>query len=475
MVTSLDPESGREEGDNAMTTAADISARLDRLPATRPVWTMVVLLSLGGCFEYYDLFLTGYIAPGLIHSHIFTATTAGFFGNNGIASLVAALFIGLFIGTVVFGFVADRFGRRSIFTASLIWYSACTLIMAFQPTAAGINLWRLLAGIGIGVELVTIDTYLAELMPKHLRGRAFVVNTAIQFSIAPVLAALAWWLVPRAPLGIEGWRWLVGIGAVGAVLVWFFRRRIPESPRWLAHHGRLEEAERIIARLEAGATAGHAKPLPPVPALVLEQAARGSLLEIFRRPYLPRTVMLILFNVFQSVGYYGFANWVPTLLIRHGITITHSLQYTFIIAIAAPFAPLLFFGLADRIERKWLTMVSALGVAVFGLIFASVRSPAAIIGLGVLLTIANNVMSFAFHTYQAELYPTRIRAVAVGFVYAWSRLSVVFMAFVIAFTLRDFGVSGVFTLIAGSMAVVIAATGLLGPRTRNLSLEEISR
>jgi putative MFS transporter len=451
-----------------MTTAAAISARLDRLPTTRRIWMMVVLLSLGGCFEYYDLFLTGFIAPGLVRDHIFTATTAGFFGNNGIASFVAAFFIGLFIGTIAFGFVADRFGRRSIFTASLIWYSLCTLVMAFQTSAGGINLWRLLAGIGIGVELVTIDTYLSELMPKHLRGRAFVVNAAIQFSILPVAAALAWWLVPQTPLGIDGWRWLVGIGAVGAVLVWLLRRRLPESPRWLAQHGRLDEADRIVSALEAGARAA---PLPPM----AEPEVRGSLLEIFQAPYLPRTIMLILFNVFESVGYYGFANWVPTLLIKHGITITHSLQYTFIIAIAAPFAPLLCFGLADRVERKSLIMVSALGVAVCGLVFAAVRSPVAIIGLGVLLTIANNVMSFAFHTYQAELYPTRVRAVAVGFVYAWSRLSVVFMAFVIAFTLRDFGVSGVFTLIAGSMAVVIAAIGVMGPRTRNLSLEEIAR
>jgi putative MFS transporter len=457
-----------------MTTAAALSARLDRLPTTRRIWTMVVVLSLGGCFEYYDLFLTGYIAPGLIRSHIFTATTAGFFGNNGIASFVAAFFIGLFVGTIVFGFVADRFGRRSIFTASLIWYSVCTLVMAFQDSATSINLWRLLAGVGIGVELVTIDTYLAELMPKHLRGRAFVVNAAIQFSILPVAAALAWWLVPRTPFGIDGWRWLVGIGAAGAIVVWLLRRRLPESPRWLAQHGRLAEADRIISVLESGARGADAVELPPVDAMP-EPMPRGSLLDIFRARYLRRTIMLILFNIFESVGYYGFANWVPTLLIKHGITITHSLQYTFIIAIAAPFAPLLFFGLADRVERKWLIMASALGVGVFGLIFAEVRSPVAIVGLGVLLTIANNVMSFAFHTYQAELYPTRIRAVAVGFVYAWSRLSVVFMAFVIAFTLRGFGVPGVFALIAGSMAVVIAATGLLGPRTRNLSLEEIAR
>ena len=456
-----------------MTTAAAISARLDRLPTTRAIWMMVVLLSLGGCFEYYDLFLTGYIAPGLVRSHVFTATTAGFFGNNGIASFVAAFFIGLFIGTIVFGFVADRFGRRSIFTASLIWYSVCTLAMAFQQSAGGVNLWRLLAGIGIGVELVTIDTYLSELMPKHLRGRAFVINAAIQFSILPVAAALAWWLVPRAPFGIDGWRWLVGLGAAGAVVVWLLRRRLPESPRWLAQHGRLEEADRIVSRLEAGAYTSQAANLPPEE-LVAEPIARGSLLEIFQPRYLPRTIMLILFNVFESVGYYGFANWVPTLLIKQGITITHSLQYTFIIAIAAPIAPLLFYGAADRVERKSLIMVSALGVGVFGLLFAAVRSPLLIVGLGVLLTVSNNVMSFAFHTYQAELYPTRIRAVAVGFVYAWSRLSVVFMAFVIAFTLRGFGVSGVFTLIAGSMAVVIAAIGLLGPRTRNLSLEEIA-
>ena len=473
MVTFRKPDSG-PQGEDIMTTAAAISARLDRLPTSRRIWMMVVFLSLGGCFEYYDLFLTGYIAPGLIRSHIFTATTAGFFGNNGIASFVAAFFIGLFVGTIAFGFVADRFGRRSIFTASLIWYSVCTLIMAFQHSAGGVNLWRLLAGVGIGVELVTIDTYLSELMPKHLRGRAFVVNAAIQFSVLPVAAALAWWLVPRTPFGVDGWRWLVGIGAVGAVIVWFLRRRVPESPRWLAQHGRLAEADLIISRLEVAAIAADAAHLAPTQT-VPEPQGHGSLLEIFRPRYLPRTIMLILFNIFESVGYYGFANWVPTLLIKHGITITHSLQYTFIIAIAAPFAPLLFFGLADRVERKWLIMASALGVGIFGLIFAAVRSPVAIVGLGVLLTIANNVMSFAFHTYQAELYPTRIRAVAVGFVYAWSRLSVVFMAFVIAFTLRDFGVPGVFTLIAGSMAVVIVAIGLLGPRTRNLSLEEIAR
>ena len=92
--------------------AAAISARLDRLPATRYIWKLVLLLSLGGCFEYYDLFFTAYIGPGLVRSGLFSSTSASFFGFSGLASFVAATFAGLFIGTLLFGYTADRSGRR---------------------------------------------------------------------------------------------------------------------------------------------------------------------------------------------------------------------------------------------------------------------------------------------------------------------------------------------------------------------------
>jgi putative MFS transporter len=130
---------------------------------------------------------------------------------------------------------------------------------------------------------------------------------------------------------------------------------------------------------------------------------------------------------------------------------------------------------ADRFERKWLIVWAAFGIAVFGVLFGQAVAPPLLIGLGVLLTLSNNMMSTGFHTYQAELYPTRIRALAIGFVYSWSRLSVVFSAFVIAFFLDRFGVAGVFALIAGSMAVVMIAIGVFGPKTSNLALEAISR
>ncbi|MBV8524467.1 MAG: MFS transporter, partial [Acetobacteraceae bacterium] len=442
----------------ASVAQTEISARLDRLPATRHIWKLVGLLSLGGFFEFYDLFFTGYVAPGLFRENILTPTTPGLFGTTGVAGFVAALFSGLFIGTMVFSFVADRFGRRIIFTTSLLVYTVCNVIMAFQHDAFGLYLWRFLAGVGIGVELVTIDTYISELVPKDLRGRAFAFNQVVQFASVPIVAALAYIFVPRDPLGFSGWRWVVLIGAVAAIAVWWIRRAVPESPRWLAARGRAEEADRITSGIEARVRAEYGQelpPLPPPPPPVLH----GRFIDIFEDEYRSRTVMLVVFNIFQTVGFYGFANWVPTLLISQGIAVTQSLGYTFIIAIAAPFGPALGYLFADRIERKWQIVIAAGCIAAFGLLFANVRASALLILFGVLVTLSSNIMSFAFHAYQTELYPTRIRAVAVGFVYSFSRISAVFSAFIIAFFLRAFGASGVFVFIAGAMVVVMLVIG----------------
>jgi len=454
--------------------AAAIAARLDRLPATRSIWKLVLLLSLGGCFEYYDLFFTAYIGPGLVRSGMFSSTSLSFFGFTGLASFVAATFAGLLIGTLLFSYTADKLGRRLIFTCSLLWYSVASVVMAFQNSAPHILIWRIVAGIGIGVELVTIDTYIAELVPRELRGRAFAFNAIVQFSVLPIVALAAWLLVPRHPLGLDGWRWVVLIGAAGAIFVWFIRQSVPESPRWLIAHGKLEQAERVVAALEAQVESELGAALPAaVP--VANEEAKGNFADIFRAPYLGRTLMLTVFQFFQTVGYYGFASWVPTLMIAAGITTTLSLRYSFLIALAAPLGPLLAMSIADRTERKWQIVASAICIAVFGLLFAEQRNPAWLVACGVLLTCSNNCMSFAFHAYQSELFPTRVRAQAVGFVYSWSRLSAIFSSFLIGFFLRDFGVTGVFAFIAVSMLAVVLSIGIFGPRTRGLSLEVISR
>ena len=448
-----------------------ISRRLEAMPGTSYVWRLVILLSLGGCFEIYDLFLTGYIAPGLSRSGLLSTTTQAFFGFSGIGAFVAATFAGLFVGTFFLGFLADRFGRRAIFTYALLGYTAASVIMACQTSSEGLLFWRFLAGIGIGVEVITIDAYITELVPSRMRGRAFAVNQSIMFIAVPVVAFLAWWLVPLAPYGVEGWRWVVLIGAAASMIVWVLRLFLPESPLWLARHGRGEEALRILATLEA-ASGGGSQPTTS-PARQVRPVARVSFADLFRPPYLSLVVLFMVFNFCQAFGFYGFANWVPTLLVEKGITVTKSLQYSFIVAFAYPISPLLAASFADKFERRWIIAGACIAIIIFGMAFAQLTEPALLIVCGVLLTACNTTMSYAYHAYQTEVFPTEIRAQASGLVYSMSRLSATFSGFIVAYMLKEAGVTGVFGLITAAMLIVVIAMALFGPNVRGKALDTV--
>ena len=455
--------------------AVTVAARLDRLPPSRYTRKLITLLSLGGWFEFYDLFFTAYVAIGLFKEGLFKPTTEGLFDLHGFASFVGALFAGMFIGTLVFSWVSDRFGRRSILAFSLLWYLIGVLIMAFQHSPEAIDLWRFIASIGLGVELVNIDAYLSELVPKEQRGPAFAYNQCIMYTSVPVVAFLAWQLVPRTVLGLDGWRVVVIIGSIGAVLIWWIRRNLPESPRWLAQHGRIAEAESIVADMERRIRAETGRePAPPQTVTGEADSKPGAWTEMWNATYRGRTIMLVIFNLFQTIGFYGFSSWVPALLISQGIGVTKSLAYTFIIAVAAPVGPLIGVYVADRFERKWQIAWAAIGIAGFGLLFAQQTTAIGVIVCGLLITLCANWLSFSFHAYQAELYPTRIRAQAVGFVYSCSRFSAIFSGFIIAFFLGRYGTTGVFGFIAGAMVVVFIVIGGFGPRVTKRRLEAIA-
>ena len=185
--------------------------------------------------------------------------------------------------------------------------------------------------------------------------------------------------------------------------------------------------------------------------------------------------MLSVANFCQTIGFYGFANWVPTLLIAKGIHVSQTLEYSFIIAFAYPIFPLISTLFADRIERKWQVCLSCIGIAAFGIAFAFQTEALPLIIIGTFQTMMNAWLSFSAHNYQSELFPTRIRATAVGFVYSWSRFSTIFTGFFIAAILQQFGVPGVFMFVASAMAVVVLSIGIWGPRTNHRSLEEIAR
>lgn len=454
---------------------SSIAARLDRLPPSRYLRGLVARISVGGFFELYDLFMTGYIAVGLIQAGIFRATTAGLLDLNGYASFVASGFAGMFVGTLLFSWFSDRYGRRATFTFSLLWYSVATLVMAFMSTPATINFWRFICGVGIGVQLVTISSYITEITPKNSRGRYIALSQVISFCSVPAVAAISLLVIPHKVFGLDGWRYVAIIGAGGALFAWFLRARLPESPRWLEAHGRHESAEAIAREMERTVALETGAQLPPPEAGAGETGSRrGAWTEIWRSPYLSRTLMLTIFNIFQAIGFYGFAAWVPVLLVNEGIDVTKSLTYVLVMAVLNPVGSLLAMRYADALQRKWQIAALALISAGCGMIWAQQHTALGIIVFGAMITLANSWFSCALHTYQTELYPTRIRAQAVGFVYSWSRFSSIFVGFLIARALLAYGTIGVFVIVAMAMLIVSAVVSILGPNSTRIRLEVLS-
>jgi MFS transporter, putative metabolite:H+ symporter len=452
--------------------ATRVIARLDSLGLSRYVTGLVILLAFGGAFEIYDIALTGLLIPGLQLDDVFFNDGRGLFGFDDQAAFGAATFAGLFVGTAFLASLADRIGRRRMFVAGMLWYSIFGVLMATQTEPGPVDVLRFLSAMGIGVQLVTLDSYISELAPPAWRGRLFAISQSAQYVGVPIAGILCVLFLPRTPLGIAGWRWVAAMPAVGVLVAALIARLVPDSPRWLAARGRLDEAETVVATLERHApkTETPLKPraadaASPVP------ATASRLADIWRPPLRGRTVMLIVYNVFQAIGYFGFSNWVPTLLVAQGIEVTKGLAYTAIISLVYPFCPLLFLVFADRVERKVQLVIASLGMAVFGIAFGHQTAAGLIIVLGVLITLSGALLSYAGHAYQAELFPTGVRSRAVGFVYSFSRLSAVASSFIVAATLRSGGPNGAFAVIAGCMIIVAVAVGVFGPRTRGRALD----
>jgi len=452
-----------------------IVARLDRLPPSRYFVQLVALIAIGGWFEFYEFAMPGGISLGLTR-RIYTASAAGLLAWNSFASFLAAFFLGMFVGAFLFTWISDRFGRRATFTWSMLLYSVAIFITAFLSSPVLIDVLRFIAGFGISVQLINNDSFISEITPRRWRGRYMAFAILIVLTSGPIALLLSWMLVPQTVLGLSGWRWVVIAGALGGVFVWLIRGSIPESPRWLQTHGRHAEADRVMRLMEARVRAELGRDLPPPDLDHVEPiVAPGAWSEMFGRAYISRTIMLSIFQFCQTIAAFGFITWVPIMLVKQGFPIAHSLAFTTMITLLAPVGACLGLLFAERFERKWQLVGTAIGIGVFGVLFSQARSDGTILLCGAMVSLCVNWLVSIFHPYAAELFPTRIRAQAVGFTFSWSRVSSILVGYAVTLLLSVYGTVGVFAMIAAAMLAIVLSVGILGPKTNRQSLEMLSK
>jgi putative MFS transporter len=459
--------SGAAQPPGPASSTSPSGAILERLPLAGWHRRLVVLVGLGSFFDLYEIFLGGVLAP--ILGKEFSL------GSIGKAAVVASGFLGMFVGANVLSVLADRLGRRRVFLLNLLTYSLFSLAAAFSPDIGWFLVLRFLAGIGLGAELVLVDTYLAEFLPRHARGRYTAWSYTVGFLGVPVAALLGGKLVAAQEIaGIDGWRWLLIAGGLGAVLVLVLRRVLPESPRWLESQGRGDEAlataRSIAARI--GQPVDDAD-IPPPPAEPEARSTRDVLRTALTGQYRKRMIMLLIFQVLQTIAYYGFGTLAPLVLVSKGFAITESLGYAALSFFGYPIGSLISVPLVERFERKWLIVGSALAIGVLGIVFAAAATPWLIVLAGFLLTSASNVFSNAFHIYQAEIFPTAIRSTASGVAYSLSRATSVVLPFIAVPLLATAGPVAVFGGAAFLIVLLCLDVGILGPRSTGLALEEV--
>ncbi|BBB99138.1 putative MFS transporter [Bradyrhizobium japonicum] len=444
-----------------------ISARIERLPFARFHVHLLLMGGLGYLFDAMDAAVLAFILPVLRTAWGLTNVETGVLGSS--------TFVGYLFGALLAGTLGDLIGRRAVMMSALALYSAASLVSAAVDSWPAFFAARVVAGMGTGAESAIIAPYLAEFVARRYRG-AFTGALAGFFSFGFVAAALLGYFI--VPAYENGWRIVLVITAVPVVMLLWWRRSLPESPRWLESRGRAKEAEAVLDRIEAGfAREGRALP-SPVAEPAAPAASSGTLLSNFAALLAGRqariTTMTWIMWLSITFSYYSFFVWIPGLLVQNGMSITKSFGYSLAMYCAQVpgYFTAAFFN--ERIGRQATIATYMLlgGASALGLAFA--KSDAEIMTAGLLLSFFMNGTYAGVYAYTAEVFPTSIRTTGAGLASAIGRIGAIVAPILVGYLYPNFGFAGVFGVTTSVLLIGALTVVLMGVPTRGRSLEDIA-
>jgi putative MFS transporter len=439
--------------------ASAASVRLDRLPISAFHRRLVKLLGYVFFFELGDLNSFAFAAPAIRQAwHLSIAT---------IGRITAASFVGMFVGATTAGWISDRIGRKRALIATTVWYSVFSLLNAFAWDVTGLFVTRLLTGVGLSAMTVVAITYISEMFPASRRGTYQAWIMTIGLCGIPVTAYVARFIVPMAPWG---WRAVFIWGSLG-LLFPLFAQQLEESPRWYESHGRIAEAEEVLARMERQVERETGRLLPPAAiALAAPSIQRGGFGALAATGSLRRLALLVAVWTCQTLGFYGFNSWVPTLLTEHGFSIVRSLEQSSVMQIGAVPGAWIAASISDRWERKTLIAVTALLIGTCGMIYGLSFRTSSIVIFGFLVAMGQQVFAPLLYAYTPECFPTEARNTGAGVSYGVGRLGNAAGPLLVAYLFGHYGYASVFVYIAACWAIVAILITAFGPRTRGRAL-----
>jgi putative MFS transporter len=421
---------------------------------------IIALIAAGYFCDVIDFTVFGSLVPFIIKS--------GFASPAETALVGSATIFGLALGTAGQGEFSDRFGRRFIYQFNLLLFGVFTILGAFAPSVTLLIVCRFIAGVGLGAEQPLAFAYAGEYAPKRIRGRILAIVHFIGGAcVWPIGTALVLLFGSYFSASDQVWRgvWLV-VGAA-ALIVWVFRFTLPESPRYLATHGRGKEALDVLGKL---GIAGPTKPLSHDAASNTRSDPFGVVFGKF-----PTRVIagMICFSAFFGIAI-GLGAWLPNIMNGKGFTITKSLQYTLAMNFAVPCASLFMMYALDKYGRKITSVCAFVAAGLMAIVFASAETAMQLIVAGFVMIFFVQVAGNSMQIFASEVFPTNARASGFGWAAGVGRLATAFIMPTILWVQNGFGLTTVFACLATLLFIAAVSVTQLGPEARQRSLDEIA-